>query len=64
MISLGFGDMMKEYRKKHNLKQTELAEMSSSERKEYAMLLGCLDGMEPKKREQAMDAIIRLLKLV
>lgn len=108
MISLGFGDMIKEYRKKHNLTQTELAgmmgisknhysvlergekipraktieafqrlvcedevvrcmtnvEMSSSQRKEYAALLACLDGMEPKKRAQAMDAIISLLNLM
>ena len=108
MISLGFGDMMKEYRKKHNLTQTELAEMmgisknhysvlergekiprvktieafqqlvceeevvrcmtnaeiSTSQRKEYATLLACLDKMEPKKRAQAMNAIIGLLKLM
>ena len=108
MISLGFGDMMKEYRKKHNMTQTELAElmgisknhysvlergekiprtktieafqrlvcedevvrcmtnaeMSSTERKEYAMLLACLDGLETKKRAQAMDAITSLLQLM
>ena len=108
MISLGFGDMMKNYRKKHNLTQTELAqmmgisknhysvlergekipraktveafqrlvcedevvrcmtnaEMSTSQRKEYATLFICLEGMEPKKRTQAMDAIISLLKLI
>lgn len=108
MISLGFGDMMKEYRKKHSLTQTELAqmmgisknhysvlergekipraktieafqrlvsedevvfcmtnkEMSSSRRKEYALLFACLDGMEAKKRVQAMDAIISLLQLM
>lgn len=108
MNNLGFGEMLKAYREKHNLTQKELAammnisskhlsvlereqkipraktieaferlihdeevgrymrhtEITIAERKEYAKLLACLDTLEGEKRKEAMEAIIRLLKMI